>query len=50
MDQLLNTAVAALAGAQRVVVYTGAGVSKEAGIPTFREPESGLWEIGRAHV
>ena len=44
MDQLLNTAVAALAGAQRVVVYTGAGVSKESGIPTFREPETGLWE------
>ena len=44
MDQLLDTAAAAIAGAQRVVVYTGAGVSKESGIPTFREPETGLWE------
>jgi NAD-dependent deacetylase len=26
-----------------VLVYTGAGVSKESGIPTFREPETGLW-------
>ena len=26
-----------------MVVYTGAGVSKESGIPTFRDPETGLW-------
>jgi NAD-dependent deacetylase len=43
MDQLLDTAATALAGAHRVAVYTGAGVSKESGIPTFREPETGLW-------
>jgi NAD-dependent deacetylase len=43
MDQLLDTAVTALAGARRVAVYTGAGASKESGIPTFREPETGLW-------
>jgi NAD-dependent deacetylase len=44
MDQLLDTAASALAKARRVVVYTGAGASKESGIPTFREPETGLWE------
>ena len=31
-----------LAGATRVVVLTGAGVSAESGVPTFRGPE-GLW-------
>lgn len=45
MDDPLLTAAEALAGAGRVVVYTGAGVSKESGIPTFREPETGLWEM-----
>jgi NAD-dependent deacetylase len=31
--------------ARRVVVSTGAGVSAESGIPTFRESLTGLWEI-----
>ena len=29
--------------ARRVVVYSGAGVSKESGISTFRDPGEGLW-------
>ncbi len=29
--------------ASRVVVLTGAGASEESGIPTFRDPQSGLW-------
>ena len=32
-----------LANAERVVVLTGAGVSAESGVPTFREAQSGLW-------
>jgi len=32
-----------LADARRVVVLTGAGISAESGIPTFRDPD-GLWE------
>ena len=32
-----------LAGAASVAVLTGAGISKESGIPTFREAQSGLW-------
>ncbi len=36
--------MAALAGAQRVVVLTGAGVSAESGVPTFRESQSGAWQ------
>ena len=33
----------ALARARRVVVLTGAGVSAESGIPTFRDALTGLW-------
>ncbi len=33
----------ALAQAQHVVVLTGAGISAESGIPTFREAQTGLW-------
>ena len=36
--------VAAVRAATRVVVLTGAGVSAESGIPTFRDKQSGLWE------
>ncbi|MBA6420733.1 NAD-dependent deacylase [Pseudomonas sp. 5Ae-yellow] len=34
---------AQLRAAQRVVVFTGAGVSAESGIPTFRDALTGLW-------
>ena len=34
---------AALATANRVVALTGAGVSAESGVPTFRDALSGLW-------
>ncbi|NLE22323.1 MAG: NAD-dependent deacylase [Actinobacteria bacterium] len=39
----MQTAARALARSARVAVFTGAGASKESGIPTFREPETGLW-------
>jgi NAD-dependent deacetylase len=42
-DDSLQTAARALARSARLAVFTGAGVSKESGIPTFREPETGLW-------
>jgi len=32
-----------LTQAQRVVVLTGAGVSAESGVPTFRDRQTGLW-------
>ena len=32
-----------LAGARRVTVLTGAGVSAESGVPTFRDAQTGLW-------
>jgi NAD-dependent deacetylase len=33
----------ALRAAQRVAVLTGAGVSAESGVPTFRDAQTGLW-------
>jgi NAD-dependent deacetylase len=38
--ELLN----ALRKARHIVVFTGAGVSAESGIPTFRDAQTGLWE------
>lgn len=34
----------ALRAADRLVIFTGAGVSAESGIPTFRDKQTGLWE------
>ena len=34
----------AIASARRVVVLTGAGMSAESGVPTFRDAQTGLWE------
>ena len=36
--------ITALQDARHVCVLTGAGVSAESGVPTFREAQSGLWE------
>lgn len=36
--------IAALQQARQVVVFTGAGVSAESGIPTFRDALTGLWQ------
>jgi NAD-dependent deacetylase len=35
--------IAALRAAQHVAVLTGAGVSAESGVPTFRDAQTGLW-------
>jgi NAD-dependent deacetylase len=43
VNDQINQIVLSLMGAKKVVVLTGAGVSKESGIPTYREPQSGLW-------
>ncbi|MBT8087706.1 MAG: NAD-dependent deacylase, partial [Gammaproteobacteria bacterium] len=35
--------IAALRDAQHVVALTGAGISAESGVPTFRDAQQGLW-------
>lgn len=37
-----------LRAARRIAVFTGAGVSAESGIPTFRDAQTGLWAQFRA--
>ncbi|MBM2621617.1 NAD-dependent deacylase [Actinoplanes sp. LDG1-06] len=39
----LERAAALIAGAERLVVFTGAGMSAESGVPTFRDALTGLW-------
>jgi NAD-dependent deacetylase len=40
-DSLVRT----MRNSRRVVALTGAGVSAESGVPTFREAQTGLWEL-----
>ena len=39
-----DTLLEALTSAESVGVLTGAGISAESGVPTFREAQTGLWE------
>ena len=48
LDELLFQAAAELSKAQHVCVLTGAGISAESGIPTFRDALTGLWANFRA--
>jgi NAD-dependent deacetylase len=41
--EALSVAARALRSAEHVCVLTGAGVSAESGIPTFREAQTGIW-------
>ncbi len=43
MDNAVAAARAMLTGARNVAVLSGAGISAESGIPTFREAQTGLW-------
>ena len=43
LHETIEHAAPLLAGARRIVVSTGAGVSAESGIPTFRDAQTGLW-------
>ena len=36
--------ISTLKNANKVLVLTGAGMSAESGVPTFRDAQSGLWE------
>jgi NAD-dependent deacetylase len=43
MQSTLSKALGLLRGARRVMALTGAGMSAESGVPTFREAQTGLW-------
>lgn len=43
MDDALKRAASYLRQARHVAVLTGAGVSKESGVPTYRDALTGLW-------
>ena len=43
MNDAIESAARLIAPAKRVVATTGAGMSKESGIPTFRDAPSALW-------
>lgn len=43
MSDAIASARRRLSGARRVAVLTGAGISAESGIPTFRDSQTGLW-------
>lgn len=43
MEDLIERAAALIGEAEKVVAFTGAGVSTESGIPDFRSP-GGIWE------
>jgi NAD-dependent deacetylase len=49
IEHQVEKAVEILAGAGRVAVLTGAGISAESGVPTFRGPD-GLWRRYRAET
>ena len=44
LTKQLSIAVEKLSQAKQIVVLTGAGISAESGIPTFRDAQVGLWE------
>ena len=44
----LHQATQLLAQSSRICILTGAGISAESGIPTFRDKQTGLWEQYRA--
>ena len=43
MNEFATEVVERLRRARRITVLTGAGVSAESGLPTFRDPLTGLW-------
>ncbi|MBA7609447.1 NAD-dependent protein deacylase Sir2 [subsurface metagenome] len=47
MQDKIQKARDAIARAEKLLVFTGAGISKESGVPTFREAD-GLWEKFKA--
>ena len=47
VDEQIRKAARLIHDAERIVVFTGAGISTESGIPDFRSP-SGIWSMYNA--
>lgn len=43
IDPIPEDVVAAVANASWITVFSGAGISAESGVPTFRDAETGIW-------
>lgn len=43
LEEEISVVTSRLSSCRKLVVLTGAGVSRESGIPTFREAQTGLW-------
>lgn len=43
MNDFISKAAQAIHNANRITVFSGAGISKESGISTYREPQEGEW-------
>lgn len=43
IEEAIHAVAQKLRGVERTVVLTGAGVSQESGVPTFRDALTGLW-------
>ncbi len=48
MTNDIQQAISLLQNAKHICILTGAGISAESGIPTFRDKQTGLWENYRA--
>lgn len=48
MTNEIQQAITLLQNAKHICILTGAGISAESGIPTFRDKQTGLWENFRA--
>lgn len=44
LDAKIESAARKLAGAKNISIFSGAGLSAESNIPTFRDPEYGVWK------
>lgn len=42
--QIPEKLIATITGSRRILVVTGAGMSAESGVPTFRDAQTGMWE------
>ena len=50
-EEAVASVVSRLREANRVIVFSGAGMSAESGISTFRQPDVGIWanKLGLAY-